>query len=265
MVDLGSDTLLAALVGALVGGVAAFAGAYLALRHRAHSAERARMATEIMYHVMTAVVLLEEALVALEEVLLARDQGRSKKELRDLAESLRKDLQKAFAGYDPLRPHVDYRVGKLMRLPPKAMAMLDELERRLAEAFTLWEGGRLLLKAAQGKDEDISAFDQLSGSSRRRTSSSDMAARRSSAPSTTSLICAATSFTFVSPSWPSGRTARKKAQRLCQPELMRLLHGDFFFLIHRRRGHACHYNDQYNRYMFHLRPHFSFVCLTIRF
>ena len=116
-----SDVLLAAVVGALVGGALAAAGAYLALRHRADSAERARMATEIMFHVMTAVVLLEEALAAVEEVLYLRDQGKGKKELR-------KDLHGAFAGFDPLRPHVDYRVGKLMRLPEKGMTMLDELE-----------------------------------------------------------------------------------------------------------------------------------------
>jgi hypothetical protein len=161
MVDLDSEFLTAALIGALIGGFAAFAGAYLALRHRAHTAERARMATEIMYHVMTAVVLLEEALIAVEHVLLARDKGKSKKELRDLAESLRKDMERAFAGYDPLRPHIDYRVGKLMRLPESAMKMLDELEQRLAEGFRLWEGGRLLQHAASGKDEMVGQFDQL--------------------------------------------------------------------------------------------------------
>lgn len=150
------------ILGAVIGGAGAFAGAYVALRHRASSAERARMATEIMYHVMTAVVLLEEALVAVEEVLLVRDQGKPKKEVRDLAESLRKDLQKAFAGYDPLRPHIDYRVGKLMRLPPKAMEMLDELEKRLFEAFSLWDGGRLLQTAATGKGDDrVEYFDAL--------------------------------------------------------------------------------------------------------
>jgi len=75
---------------------------------------------------------------------------------------LRKQLQRAFAGYDPLRPHIDYRVGKVMRLDAKAMAMLDELERRLNEAFGLWEGGRLLLVAASGKnDASINAFDEL--------------------------------------------------------------------------------------------------------
>jgi hypothetical protein len=127
MVELASDIILATLVGALIGGGAATIGAYLALRHRAHSAERARMATEIMYHVMTAVVLLEEALGSLGEVLLARDKGKGKKELRDMAEAYRKDLQRAFAGYDPLRPHVDYRVGKVMRLPEPAMKMLGGL------------------------------------------------------------------------------------------------------------------------------------------
>jgi hypothetical protein len=161
MVELASDIILATLVGALIGGGAATIGAYLALRHRAHSAERARMATEIMYHVMTAVVLLEEALGSLGEVLLARDKGKGKKELRDMAEAYRKDLQRAFAGYDPLRPHVDYRVGKVMRLPEPAMKMLDELERRLLEAFMLWEGGRLLAKAASGRDEDVQRFDDL--------------------------------------------------------------------------------------------------------
>ncbi len=158
-----TDVLYAALLGAVVGGAAATVGAYIALRNRSHAAERARMATEIMYHVMTAVVLLEEALVAVEEVLLARDgKGRSKKEVRDLAEDLRKQLSNAFAGYDPLRPHIDYRVGKVMRLDPKAMAMLDELEHRLTEAFNLWQGGRLLQVAASGKDDaSVAEFDQL--------------------------------------------------------------------------------------------------------
>jgi hypothetical protein len=160
MVD-ASDPAVAALVGALVGGVAATAGGYLAMRHRAHAAERARMATEIMYHVMTAVVLLEEALAAVEEVLYRREEGKGRKDLRDHAEALRKDLQNAFAGYDPLRPHVDYRVGKLMRLPGPAMEMLNELEKRLSEAFALWDGGRLLVSAATGKDESVKAFDDL--------------------------------------------------------------------------------------------------------
>ena len=120
------------------------------------------MATEIMYHVMTAVVLLEEGLIAIEQVLLARDQDKSKKELRDMAEQLRKDMQNAFAGYDPLRPHIDYRVGKLMRLPKRSMEMLDELERLLSEAFVLWNGGRLLQVAASGKDDaSIKKYDQL--------------------------------------------------------------------------------------------------------
>ena len=163
MVQLETDILYAALLGALVGGAAASAGAFLAIRNRSHAAERARMATEIMYHVMTAVVLLEEALVAVEEVLLARDaKGKSKKEVRDLAEQLRKQMANAFAGFDPLRPHVDYRVGKVMRLNPKAMAMLDELEHRLTEAFNIWEGGRLLLVTASGKDAaSVATFDQL--------------------------------------------------------------------------------------------------------
>ena len=158
-----SDVLYAALLGAVVGGAAATVGAYIAIRNRSHAAERARMTTEIMYHVMTAVVLLEEALVATEEVLLARDtKGRSKKEVRDLAENLRKQLANAFAGYDPLRPHIDYRVGKVMRLDPKAMRMLDELEHRLTEAFNLWQGGRLLQVAASGKDDaSVAQFDQL--------------------------------------------------------------------------------------------------------
>lgn len=163
MVHVETDFLYAALLGAIIGGVASSVGAYLAMRNRAHAAERARMTTEIMYHVMTAVVLLEEALVAVTEILIARDdKKRSKKEVRDMAEQLRKQLQKAFAGYDPLRPHIDYRVGKVMRLDTKAMAMLDELERRLMEAFGLWEGGRLLLVAASGKDDaSINAFDEL--------------------------------------------------------------------------------------------------------
>lgn len=163
MVPVEIDSLYAALLGAIIGGAAASVGAYLAIKNRAHAAERARMATEIMYHVMTAVVLLEEGLVAIEEVLLAReDKKRSRKEVRDLAEQLRKHLQNAFAGYDPLRPHIDYRVGKVMRLDAKAMTMLDELERRLNEAFGLWEGGRLLLIAATSKgDASINAFDEL--------------------------------------------------------------------------------------------------------
>jgi hypothetical protein len=121
------------------------------------------MTTEIMYHVMTAVVLLEEALVAVEEVLLARDdKNRSRKVVRDTAENLRKQLANAFAGYDPMRPHIDYRVGKVMRLDPRAMTMLDELEQRLTEAFNLWQGGRLLLVAAAGKDdESVGQFDML--------------------------------------------------------------------------------------------------------
>jgi len=163
VVEVDTDVMMATLLGALIGGVAAYLGAHAALRHRAHSAERARMATEIMYHVMTAVVLLEEALVALEEVLVARDgKDRSKKDVRDLAEDLRRQLQNAFAGYDPLRPHIDYRVGKVMRLDPKAMAMLDELERRLNEAFQLSEGGRLLQVAATGKDDAmVDQFDKM--------------------------------------------------------------------------------------------------------
>ncbi len=157
-----TEVLLATVAGAVVGAAAATAGAYIALRHRANAAERARMATEIMYHVMTAVVLLEEGLAAVGEVLYNRDQGKGKKELRDIAESLRKELHGAFAGFDPLRPHVDYRVGKLMRLPGPAMTMLDELERRLNEAFQLWEGGRLLQLAASGKDDQrVARFDEL--------------------------------------------------------------------------------------------------------
>lgn len=165
MVEVETDVLYAAVLGALVGGAAATVGAYIAMRNRSHAAERARMATEIMYHVMTAVVLLEEALVAVEEVLLARDdKARSKKQVRDLAEDLRKQLANAFAGYDPLRPHIDYRVGKVMRLDSKAMKMLDELERRLLEAFNLWEGGRLLQVAASGRDDgSVAQFDQLVG------------------------------------------------------------------------------------------------------
>jgi hypothetical protein len=160
MVD--SGTMFAALIGALIGGGLATAGAYLAMRNRANAAERARMATEIMYHVMTAVVLLEEGLAGIEQVLYTREQGKGKKELRDLAESLRKDLRAGFAGFDPLRPHVDYRVGKLMRLPDRAMKMLDELEHRLTEAFSLWEGGRLLQIAASGKDDGkVQRFDEL--------------------------------------------------------------------------------------------------------
>ncbi|UCC92406.1 MAG: hypothetical protein JSW25_06955 [Thermoplasmata archaeon] len=163
MVEVETDILYAALLGAIVGGIAASIGAYAAIRNRAHAAERARMATEIMYHVMTAVVLLEEGLVALEEVLHARDdKSKSKKEVRDLAEQRRKQLVNAFAGYDPLRPHIDYRVGKVMRLDAKAMKMLDELERRLLDAFNLWEGGRLLLVAASGKDDEaVEGFDRL--------------------------------------------------------------------------------------------------------
>ena len=162
MVEVDNEFFYVALLGALLGGFASFIGAYLALRHRAHSAERARMATEIMYHLMTAIVILEESLVAVEEVLLAREKGRSKKELRDLAEQLRKDLQKAFTGYDPMRPHIDYRVGKLMRLPKGVMEDLDALERRLMEAFVRWEGGRLLQIAASGKDDKaVEEYDQL--------------------------------------------------------------------------------------------------------
>jgi hypothetical protein len=163
VVEVETDILYAALLGAIVGGIAASIGAYAALKNRAHAAERARMATEIMYHVMTAVVLLEEALVAMEEVLLARDnKSLSKKEVRDVAEKLRKQLMGAFAGYDPMRPHIDYRVGRVMRLDGKAMLMLDELERRLNEAFSLWEGGRLLLVVASGKDdESVYHFDTL--------------------------------------------------------------------------------------------------------
>ena len=159
---LDADVMTAMAAGAVIGGAAATAGAYIALRHRANAAERARMATEIMYHVMTAVVLLEEALGATEMVLYQREQGKGKKELRDLAESLRKDLAGGFAGFDPLRPHVDYRVGKLMRLPKPAMEMLDELEHRLNEAFQTWEGGRLLQVAAAGKDDQrVAEFDAL--------------------------------------------------------------------------------------------------------
>lgn len=156
--ELSPEHLLSALVGALVGAAIAF----IAIRGRAHSAERAHMAMEIMYHVMTAVVILEEALVACEEVLMARDQGRSKKDLMDRAEQLRKSMENAFGGYDPLRPHLDYRVGKVMHLPPRAMTMLDELERRLNEAFALWDGGRLLKVAAGGKDDkSLEEFDKL--------------------------------------------------------------------------------------------------------
>ena len=160
MVD-ASDPAFAALVGALVGGAAATAGGYIAMRQRAHAAERARMTTEIMYHVMTAVVLLEEALAAVEEILYRREEGKGRKELREKAEAMRKELRNAFAGYDPLRPHVDYRVGKLMRLPGPAMTMLDELEKRLTEAFALWDSGRLLTAAATGKDESIKEFNDL--------------------------------------------------------------------------------------------------------
>ena len=156
-----SDVLLATIVGAAVGAVAASAGAYLATRHRASAAERARMATEIMYHVMTAVVILEEALASVEELLFERERGKGKKELRDLAEARRKELRGAFAGFDPLRPHVDYRVGKLMRLPGPAMEMLDELERRLTEAFAMWDDGRVLSAAATGKDAQVREFDDL--------------------------------------------------------------------------------------------------------
>jgi len=155
------DPALAVLLGALVGGAAATAGGYLAMRHRTSSAERARMATEIMYHVMTGLVLLEEALAAVEEVLLERERGEGGKGPRDAAERMRKELDGAFAGYDPLRPHVDYRVGKLMRLPGPAMAMLDDIEGRLTEAFNLWDGGRLLQAAAKGDDERVARFDGL--------------------------------------------------------------------------------------------------------
>jgi hypothetical protein len=163
VVEVETDILYAALLGAIVGGIAASIGGYVAIKNRSHAAERARMATEIMYHVMTAVVLLEEGLVALEEILLARDdKSTSRKAVRDKAEQLRKQLANAFAGYDPMRPHIDYRVGKVMRLDAKAMSMLDELERRLLEAFNLWEGGRLLLVAASGKDDEaVYAFDKL--------------------------------------------------------------------------------------------------------
>ena len=161
MVALDTDTMAAVLVGAAIGGAAAAAGAYLALRHRTASAERARMATEIMYHVMTALVLLEEALGAVEEVLIERDKGGGQKAPRELADRLKRELEGAFAGYDPLRPHVDYRVGKLMRLPAPAMAMLDELERRLSDAFALWDGGRLLHSAVKGDDEKVQQFDEL--------------------------------------------------------------------------------------------------------
>lgn len=163
VVDLDTDVLYAALMGAVVGGAAATVGAYIAIRNRSHAAERARMATEIMYHVMTAVVLLEEALAAIEEVLFARDDKKmGKKEVRDLAEDLRKQLANGFAGFDPLRPHIDYRVGKVMRLDGKAMDMLDELEHRLTEAFNLWEGGRLLQVAASGRDDEtVVRFDEL--------------------------------------------------------------------------------------------------------
>lgn len=163
VVEVDTDILYAALLGAIVGGIAASLGAYAALRNRAAAAERARMTTEIMYHLMTGVVLLEEALVSLEEVLLARDNARmSKKEVRDRAEELRKQLVNAFAGYDPMRPHIDYRVGKLMHLDSSAMTMLDELERRLTEAFDAWEGGRLLMVAATGKDDErVNHFDKL--------------------------------------------------------------------------------------------------------
>jgi len=163
VVEVETDILYAALLGAIVGGFAASIGAYAALKNRAHAAERARMTTEIMYHVMTAVILLEEALVALEEVLISRDGTKSsKKEVRDKAEALRKRLIPAFAGYDPLRPHVDYRVGKMMHLDPKSMSMLDELERRLNDAFGIWNGGRLLLMAATGRDDEtVHHFDKL--------------------------------------------------------------------------------------------------------
>ncbi len=154
------EPMVSALLGALVGGAAAAAGAYLALRNRASAAERARMATEIMYHVMTGLVLLEEGLAAVEEVLLEREKGGGKGP-RDAAERLRKQLDGAFAGYDPLRPHVDYRVGKLMRLPGPAMGMLDELEHRMTEAFNLWDGGRLLHAAAKGDDDRVVRFDEL--------------------------------------------------------------------------------------------------------
>ncbi len=155
------DPATSALVGALVGGAAATLGGYLAMRHRTASAERARMATEIMYHVMTGLVLLEEALAAVEEVLLERDKGGGGRGPRDAAEQLRKEMDAAFAGYDPLRPHVDYRVGKLMRLPADAMRMLDDIEHRLTEAFNLWEGGRLLQAAAKGDLERVAQFDGM--------------------------------------------------------------------------------------------------------
>jgi hypothetical protein len=155
------DPAMSALLGALVGGAAATLGGYLAMRHRTASAERARMATEIMYHVMTGLVLLEEALASVEEVLLERDKGGGGKGPRDAAEHLRKELDAAFAGYDPLRPHIDYRVGKVMRLPAPAMKMLDDIEHRLTEAFDLWDGGRLLQAAAKGDDDRVARFDEL--------------------------------------------------------------------------------------------------------
>jgi len=110
---------------------------------------------------MTGLVLLEEALAAVEEVLLERDRGEGGKGPRDAAERLRKEMDAAFAGYDPLRPHIDYRVGKVMRLPAGAMKMLDELEHRLTEAFDLWDGGRLLQAAAKGDDDRVARFDGL--------------------------------------------------------------------------------------------------------
>ena len=161
MADLSQDVLTAALLGTVVGGAVTAAVAYIAIRRHTVAAERGRMSTEIMYHVMTAVVLLEEALAAVEEVLIARERGAGKKELNDLAGKLRKALERGFAGYDPLRPHLDYRVGKLFRLPEPAMKMLDELEHRLTEAFRLWEGGRLLNAAAKGDDRKVQQFDEL--------------------------------------------------------------------------------------------------------
>ncbi len=161
MADISQEVLLAALLGTVVGGVVTAVVAYISLQRHAATAERARMATEIMYHVMTAVVLLEEALAATEEVLMAREKRAGKKEVNDLANRLRKELERGFAGYDPLRPHLDYRVGKLFRLPEPAMKMLDELEGRLMEAFRLWDGGRLLSAAAKGDDKRVVEFDAL--------------------------------------------------------------------------------------------------------
>jgi hypothetical protein len=161
MADISQDVLLAALLGTVVGGVVTAVVAYIALRRHTVTAERARMSTEIMYHVMTAVILLEEGLAATEEILYTREKGAGKKEVNDLANKLRKQLERGFAGYDPLRPHLDYRVGKLFRLPGPAMKMLDELEKRLMEAFRHWDGGRLLNAAAKGDDKRVLEFDAL--------------------------------------------------------------------------------------------------------